>query len=154
MLSPQQIKALKTLLEQARASDHIFPEYATCEAVLETAWGTSELFRDYRNVFGEKQSEHPIFWTVKLSTKEHIGDRDVTVLAPFVWFPTIADSFTARMQLLERLAGTYPEYAAALHATSGEEFVGHVSKRWSTDPLRAQKVLIIYGAHRDVLEAV
>ena len=55
--------------------------------------------------------------------------------------------FSARMRLLQGASRKYPHYAAALAATTGEEFVREVSQTWSTDPARASKVLSIYAAH-------
>jgi hypothetical protein len=55
--------------------------------------------------------------------------------------------------MLEREQGEYPAFAAALHATTGEEFVRQVSVKWSTDPQRAEKVLEIYRRHGFMLHA-
>jgi hypothetical protein len=51
------------------------------------------------------------------------------------------------MALLRRLEHSYPAYARALAATNGEAFVEEVSRAWSTDPQRAQKVLAIHRQH-------
>jgi flagellum-specific peptidoglycan hydrolase FlgJ len=134
----------------ARLAGHLFPDYAACEAALETGWGSSELFQHANNVFGEKQHTIPIYMTARFPTREMQNGAWVTVEAEFVWFPTTSKAFQSRMDTLHRLASVYPEYAAALSARTGEEFVVEVSKRWSTDPDRAQKVLEIYAAHRDV----
>ena len=163
MASPEQLANLKELYEQAKASEHIWPEMAACEAALESAWLTSELARDYNNLFGQKQSATPEFHTVKLPTQEYIGphpatDEDkhdkknwVTIWQSFVWFPTKTAAYNERMSLLERLQGVYPEYKAALLAGTPEAYISSVSKRWSTDPDRATKVLQIYRSHRDIL---
>lgn len=154
MASPQQIANLKELYQEAKASQHIWPAMAACEACLESAWLTSELAKDYKNLFGQKQSvESPIFQSVRMPTQEDIGDRVVNIWASFVWFPSMADAFTARMDLLQRLQDQYPDYKAALHAATPEDYISSVSRKWSTDPLRAQKVLQIYNAHKSIFEA-
>jgi hypothetical protein len=56
--------------------------------------------------------------------------------------------------LLVRLQDTYPEYKAALHAANADDYVRAVSKRWSTDPDRAEKVLEIYYAHKALFTEV
>ena len=153
MASAQQLENLKELYEAASNSDHIWPAMAACEACLETGWLTSELGRDYNNLFGQKQSvESPIYTSVRMPTQEDIGDRVVSIWATFVWFPAKMLAFTERMRLLERLQDTYPEYKAALHASTAEQYILSVSSRWSTDKDRAKKVLEIYQAHKDILQ--
>ncbi len=134
----------------ACAADHIFPEYAACEAALESAWGQSRLAVEANNLFGQKQSHPPLkgTGTITLPTREFLRRQWVTVNANWVKFATWADCFRARMDLLERLSEAYPHYAAALLAHSGAEFATEVSKSWSTDPGRAAKVLAVHEEHR------
>jgi flagellum-specific peptidoglycan hydrolase FlgJ len=162
MASPEQLETLRELYQQAVMSQHIWPEMAACEAALESGWLTSELARDYNNLFGQKQSATPEFHTVKLPTQEYIGPKPATaedkakkenwvrICPSFVWFPTKTAAFTERMSLLERLQTVYPEYKEALHAATPEDYISSVSKRWSTDPDRAKKVLQIYQSHKDI----
>ena len=133
---------------------HMFPEYAVCEAALESAWGGSRLAIEANNLFGQKQSHHPgaiVYPTLDMRTEEWDAGQMVTTLAQWPVFPDWPTSFMERMQLLTRLADAYPHYAAALAATDGETFVREVSQTWSTDPLRADKVLEIYNAHKETL---
>lgn len=132
--------------DAARAAGHIWPEMAACEAALESAWGSSELARADNNLFGTKQHAHPVFGTHNLPTREWLHNGWVVVNAEWVKYPTLADCFADRMATLKRLAPSFPHYAAALAATSGTQFVIEVSKSWSTDPKRADKVLAIYTA--------
>jgi flagellum-specific peptidoglycan hydrolase FlgJ len=137
------------------ASDggHIFPEHAACEAALESAWGESELAVEANNLFGQKQSHPPLkeTETIMLMTREYLRKQWVRVPANWVKFRDWDECFRARMDLLERLSNGYPHYAAALAATNGEDFAREVSMSWSTDPLRADKVLAIHAAHRSAL---
>ncbi len=135
----------------ACAADHIYPEIAACEAALESAWGQSRLAIAANNLFGQKQSHPPLkgTGTLTLPTREFLRKQWVTVNANWVKFASWADSFRARMELLERLSEAYPHYAAALLAHSGTEFATEVSKSWSTDPERAAKVLEVHAEHRD-----
>ena len=133
----------------ARAAHHIFPEYAACEAALESGWGRSKLAIEASNLFGQKQS-HPALagtQTITMPTREYLHQHWTTVLANWAKFSNTTDCFAARMALLERLSGSYPNYRAALAAATGEQYVVAVSKSWSTDPERAGKVLAIYDAH-------
>jgi flagellum-specific peptidoglycan hydrolase FlgJ len=138
----------------AQAAHHIFPEYAACEAALESGWGRSLLAVEANNLFGQKQS-HPSLAgteTIAMPTREYLHDHWMTVYANWTKFPNWGACFVARMDLLRRLAPAYPNYQASLKATSGEQYVTAVSRSWSTDPARAGKVLAIYDAHSDAFQ--
>ncbi len=149
-MSPQN-EFLRRAALAAQAAGHIFPAFAACEVALESGWGRSALAEQANNLFGQKQSHPPLAGTTTLSmpTREFLQGHWVTVQANWVKFPDWSASFAARMQLLEQLKGVIPNYAAALAAPSGEQFVVDVSRSWSTDPERAGKVLSIYDAHKD-----
>jgi flagellum-specific peptidoglycan hydrolase FlgJ len=133
----------------ARAAGHVWPEFAACEAALESAWGGSALAVQGNNLFGQKQAHPPLAGTetMELPTREFIRDAWVTVPARWVKFTDWCGCFTERMRLLRGLSAAYPHYAEALAATTGEAYVEAVSKSWSTDPQRAAKVLAVYRQH-------
>ena len=151
MLTVEQEDALRSAFAEARASQHIWPAMAACEAMLESSWGTSELARQAKNLFGQKQSHPPVGSSLVLPTQEFLNGAWLTISATWKQFPAVADCFTDRMNLLQRLAATYPDYARALRASTPEEFVRDVSVRWSTDPARATKCLAIFQDHQDLL---
>jgi flagellum-specific peptidoglycan hydrolase FlgJ len=133
--------------DAAQAAGHVWPEFAACEAALESAWGSSELAVQANNLFGQKQSHLAVGETLTLPTREFLHDAWVTVQAQWVRFADWNASFAARMRLLHTLSSTYPHYAEALASTTGEAYVTAVSKSWSTDPARAAKVLSIHREH-------
>lgn len=138
----------------ARAAGHLFPEYAACEAALESGWGMSHLAAEANNLFGQKQAHPPLAGTdtISLPTREFLHGAWIAVQANWVRFADWAACFRERMALLQSLSAAYPNYKAALTATTGEQFVTEVSKTWSTDPDRAGKVLAVYDCHRKALE--
>lgn len=140
-----------TFLQQAftaaRAAGHIYPEYAACEAALESAWGHSALAQQANNLFGQKQSHPPRGHSLTLPTRECLHGAWVTVQAQWMVFGDWQDCFAHRMTLLRALQQGYPHYRAALAAKTGEQFVVQVSKSWSTDPERATKILSVYREH-------
>lgn len=138
---------LAKALAHAQLAGHLFPEYAACEAALESAWGNSTLCREGNNLFGEKQHKQPVYETLELTTEEYIKGEWVHQTAKWVKFPSWKESFQSRMDTIRRLASDYAGYADALAASTGEDFVSSVSRDWSTDPLRAQKVISIHRAH-------
>jgi flagellum-specific peptidoglycan hydrolase FlgJ len=148
MIDPQ---FLDSAMAAAAASGHIWPEFAACEAALESRNGKSTLAREDNNLFGMKQHVHPVYGTAVLPTEEFLGGEWKRVSADWVKYPALADCFRDRMDSLRRLSTAtkygeleYPHYAAALAAPDGPTFIREVSKTWSTDPSRAQKVLEIY----------
>jgi flagellum-specific peptidoglycan hydrolase FlgJ len=141
-------------IQAAKDAGHIWPEFAACEAALESGWDQSELAVKDNNLFGMKQHEHPIYGTVKLPTREFLKGGWVTVEADWVQYPDWAACFRDRMETLKRLAPVYPHYQAALTATTGAQYLAEVSKSWSTDPARAGKALSIYLRHVPTPSAV
>lgn len=139
---------LRRAAAAARAAGHTFPDYAACEAALESNWGQSRLAREANNLFGQKASvQEQGLATLALPTQEFLHGRWVTVIAQWARFADQAACFRARMALLRRLQHSYPAYARALVASTGESFIEEVSRAWSTDPQRAAKVLAIHRQH-------
>src|SRR5271170_5505986 len=145
-MTPQQKQFLQAAAVAATKAGHVFPEMAACEAALESAYGRSLLAIQDSNLFGMKQHKHPIYGTHALPTREFEKGQWIEVEALWVHYPDHAACFADRMSTLQRLASYFPHYAAALAAGSGVTYVMEVSQTWSTDPLRAQKVLAIYDA--------
>lgn len=139
----------------ARVANHLFPDYAACEAALESGWGLSHLATEANNLFGQKQAHPPLPGTATLTlpTREFLHGAWVAVQANWVKFPDWESCFRERMALLRSLAAAWPNYAAALRAATGEQFITEVSRTWSTDPARAGKVLAVYDCHRAVFAA-
>lgn len=146
-MDPQEF--LSKAKQAASESGHVWPEYAACEAALESGWGGSELAQKANNLFGEKSPKNSAYPTVTMTTKEWDKNlkRMISVDAKWPIFPDWRTSFIERMNVLRRLEGVFPHYANALAAKDGETFVREVSQTWSTDPQRAAKVLAIHEKH-------
>ena len=147
---------LRKAYAAAAAAGHIFPQFAACEAALESGWGLSKLAVEANNLFGQKQAHPPLKGTetLVLPTREFLHGAWVTEEANWVRFEDWSGCFAERIELLRSLRHAFPNYAAALGATTGEQFIAEVSKTWSTDPQRAGKVLSVYDCHRAVFEDV
>lgn len=130
----------------ATNAEHVWPEYAACEAALESGFGRSGLATRDNNLFGMKQHKHPIYGTEVLPTREFENGEWETVDASWVKYPDLVTCFQDRMNTLRKLSQypSYTHYANALAATDGQQYVSEVSAKWSTDPNRGQKVLDIY----------
>jgi flagellum-specific peptidoglycan hydrolase FlgJ len=143
-MTSQQHAFLGQAFRAAIQAGHIFPEMAACEAALESGYGRSQLAVQDRNLFGMKQHQHPIYGTHSLPTREFLGDAWIAVTADWVSYPDLSSCFADRMATLQRLSSIYRHYAAALKAASATTYIYEVSRTWSTDPERAEKVLNIY----------
>jgi flagellum-specific peptidoglycan hydrolase FlgJ len=148
----EQIELLKQWESEANDAGHPFPEAAACEAALESAYGKSYLAIHGLNLFGMKQHKEHLFETLTLPTREATGKNDLlgnpifeTIEAPFIKYPTLKDCFADRLATLKRLQDEpdFTRYKIALNATTPEDFIVNVSKKWSTDPNRGAKVLSI-----------
>ena len=140
---------LKDATDAATKAQHLFPEMAASEAALESNWGNSELAKKDSNLFGMKlhtHKDHPEWGMHALPTREFENGQWISINSNWMSYPSWDACFQDRMRTLYRLANLFPHYAAALKATTPEEFVTEVSKTWSTDPQRAEKVLAIYRA--------
>jgi flagellum-specific peptidoglycan hydrolase FlgJ len=135
---------LKQTSANAHTGGHIFPDYAACEAGLESSYGTSLLARKGNNLFGQKHRAGSAFGELTLPTKEFVNGEFVDTVAYWNVYPNVETCFQDRMATLSRLRHEYPHYNNALNATAGDIYVTEVSETWSTDPLRASKVLAIY----------
>lgn len=132
---------------EATKANHPFPQMAACEAALESNWGNSELASHDNNLFGMKlhtHPDHPEWGMHSLPTREFENGEWITINSNWMSYPGWDACFQDRMRTLNRLANLFPHYAAALKATDPEAFVAEVSKTWSTDPNRAEKVISIY----------
>lgn len=129
---------------EAEKAGHPFPKMAACEAALESCWGNSQLAREGFNLFGMKQHRHMLYGTMNLPTREFVRGEWIETFAPWVKYPDWASCFADRRATLQRLASVFPHYAAALAAKDEETYIAEVSKTWSTDPKRGEKVLSIW----------
>lgn len=152
-MNQAQLDFLNKATAAATAAKCPFPDMMACEAALESGWGNSVIAAKGCNMFGCKQHAHPIFDTLNLPTREYLGGGWTVVMAPWVEYPDWAACFADRLSTLQRLAPSYPHYAAALNAKDPATYINEVSKTWSTDPNRAAHVLAIYNEYQAALAA-
>ena len=129
---------------EAVKANHPFPRMAACEAALESSWGHSELATAGNNLFGMKQHAHAVYGTMTLPTREFLDGEWKACSSQWVNYPDWRACFADRLATLERLSNAYPHYKAALEAQDARTYIAEVSKTWSTDPGRAEKVLSVY----------
>lgn len=150
-MNPINQQWLQNVTKEAATGGHVFPEYAACEAALESAekgvFGASTLAQKGNNLFGEKYHAGSPYGELALPTREFLNGEWVTQNAYWVNYPTFAECFKDRMATLQRLRHEYPHYDNALNAADGATYVREVSQTWSTDPNRANAVLGIHSEY-------
>lgn len=129
-----------------------WPGYVAAEAALESAYGTSRLATEANNLFGMKAhaSTNPEE-ILTLPTKEFMNGEWLSTVAHWMRYSDWESCLRDRLATLTRLSSSYPHYAAALAVGDGLTFIAEVSKTWSTDPQRGQKVLDIYNEYAGIL---
>jgi flagellum-specific peptidoglycan hydrolase FlgJ len=143
-VNSDQYQWLKDVSEAANKAGHVFPIMAACEAALESGYGESKLAQEGKNLFGMKQHQNAQYETLSLPTKEFLDGGWKVVQAQWVSYPNLEACFMDRMATLKRLSDRYPFYARALMAPTPQVYIDNVSRTWSTDPERGEKVLKIY----------
>src|SRR5882724_2394127 len=137
MISDQQKQFLIKMFQMAIASGHMYPQFAACEAVEETGWGTTQAYLSANNVFGQK-APSALGRDDKvaiLPTWEVFNGVKVRCTSHFMIYDSISDAFKARMALLRNLPSFY---APALAAMTGEEFIREVCAQWTrVEPTQA-----------------
>src|SRR5215469_3769812 len=81
MMSPKDF--LDKAYRAAVDAGHVFPEFAACEAALESAWGNSKLCILGNNLFGQKSGGTTREWpTIPMPTKENVDLNHDGVISP------------------------------------------------------------------------
>jgi flagellum-specific peptidoglycan hydrolase FlgJ len=128
---------------------HPWPGYVAAECALESRYGDSLLAREANNLLGMKIHHATLPGDIlELPTREWVNGSWLTVTAHWMKYPDWEACLRDRWATLQRMPQYYLD---AVNATTGEQFVREVSRHWSTDPHRADKVLEIYAEHADVL---
>jgi len=143
-MTPEQRAFILKAAKAALVAGCEYPTMWACEAAEESSYGTSLLAIQYSNLFGLKAHTHNDFGTANLPTREFLNSEWVSVTAKWEVYPGWPSCFADRLATLKRLANVYPNYKAALDAPDANAYIYAVSKTWSTDPKRAQKVFNIY----------
>jgi flagellum-specific peptidoglycan hydrolase FlgJ len=110
------------------------------QAILESAWGTSELARAHRNYFGLKARGEPgPAGVARFAVREVVDGQDVVVPEPFRAYRTAAESFADHGRFLL----DNPRYAAALAVRrDARRFAEAIAGAgYATDPGYAPKLI-------------
>lgn len=164
--------ALLKFRDAAAAADHIWPEYAACEAAWHCKSGGHPVVSKGNNPFLARQRAKPIHATML--------HGDLRAQTAYILYPDLVAAFRARMETLRNHQTIYYE---ALRAKTGEDYVRAVSAewhrvavkappapadavefhdgfyrfvrgRWSAEVSRAKDVLALYAANADALTGV
>lgn len=134
---PQQTFLL-AMRDAAKTANHIWPEYAACEAANATNYGASDAFTKANNIFGTRARASWMsnpnmlpkgIGVISLPAGTRIiNGRTVVQMGDFARFDDPTAAFKYRMDTLDGLQVTY---YAALRAKSGEQYVIQVCALWN-----------------------
>jgi flagellum-specific peptidoglycan hydrolase FlgJ len=123
--------------EKAAGIPHAF---TLAQGALESAWGSSVLAIKGFNLFGVKADASWHGATLVLPTKEHIGGKDVTVVAKWRKYASWQECMLDHAKFFH----TNPRYKHALETTDPIEFARRVAAaRYATDPNYADKIIAV-----------
>lgn len=121
---------LQQMYSAAVTAKHPWPEYAACEAAIDSWWDVGKLIATANNPFGFRTPSKvaPGSTSIVVANNRVWNGKMTVASASFLKYNTLADAFTERMKRMKQLRSTY---YGALNADSGEEFVMQVSARWT-----------------------
>lgn len=134
MASQLQLAWLQSMVAPAQIAQRKWDVPASvtlAQAILESAWGQSQLARRCNNYFGIKALPGEAY--EEFTTREVVTGRSVSELARFAKYPSAIESFDAHGRLL----ATLPRYSAAMaHKDDPAAFTIHLADcGYSTEPL-------------------
>lgn len=137
---------LQSAYAAAKASGHIWPIYATIEAALDSDFGTTELAQKANNVFNLRA---PMRYSSYMQGSIYVSEVNGK---QYDWlkFGTLTDCFAARMGKLRQ----FNMYYQAVRAKTGPEYAAQISRMWSTDPARRDKIMALVPVLSSAVEAV
>lgn len=165
---------LYSLFRAAQDAGHLFPEFAACEAFVESEGGTTEQAIKGHSPFIFRQKAKPLYRSLPIQKRVTVGNMASMLMQMYMAFPDEKTCFTYRKSQLE----TMGQYYGALRAKTGVQYVREVcgewketdlptdakkgifqfsdgtfqfvNARWAVDPGRASAVMAVYDANKDV----
>ncbi|WP_082078074.1 glycoside hydrolase family 73 protein [Levilactobacillus spicheri] len=122
-----------------RENGQVLPSIVIAQAILESSWGTSELFLQANNPFGVKGAYQGR--TKSFPTTEYVNNKKVTVNANFRDYPTLTAAILDHDALLKQnyFKGTVTDYRTAAKLLQ--------SNGYATDPHYARKLMNVIATY-------
>lgn len=135
------IQSMAPKAKEIQANYGILPSVNMGQAILESDWGTSDLSEISNNYYGIKQGGVSEVY----STKEYIGNEEITVDASFAVYDSLEDSMEAYAQLLTNgTTWNNDLYAEVINADNYIDAAYALQKSgYATDPNYANKLISV-----------
>ncbi len=125
------------LAQQDMAKTNVLASLTIAQAILESAWGESELAVKANNLFGIKASSDWKGATYTRESREYINDEATTITADFKAYNSLQESISDHSALLQK-----DRYAKVLEATDYKEACQEVyNAGYATDPNYTTKLI-------------
>lgn len=129
---------IKMMSEQNLNHDDLYPSVTIAQAILESNWGKSSLYRKYNNLFGIKSGGYWKGETVTLNTNEEINGRLVIMSGKFRTYTSLQDSINDRSRFLHY----YKRYRKVINAPDATSQLQALQDcGYATDSRYAEKLL-------------
>lgn len=146
-MTPEEfIAAIAPAARASMAKTGIRASFVIAQGALESSWGTSQLARDGRNLFGVKADSAWRGPVLQLPTKEYLAGKWVTVPAFWRSYPDWLACIDDHAAFFQR----NPRYKAALAVRSDPEAFARAiaAAGYATDPQYVDKVLATMRARK------
>ena len=132
----------------AKLAQHIWPDYAACEAALDSQYGETPQAIHASNLFNFRapaKLPHGIRLIAIESQVKLPNGQETNLAKDFILFASQQDCFAYRMGQLKSTTMFY----LALRAKTGADYLSEMAKL-SADPQRAEKVAAIHTQYASV----
>lgn len=128
----------------------VMPSVATAQACLESRWGEARLAREANNLFGIKATQDWRGPVLEMPTTEHVGGRDVQVVARWRKYESYDECLRDYGRILQA-----PRYVGVRRALAEGDPVAYAKALqeggWATDPGYATKILEVLDSLDSIL---
>lgn len=138
------IAALAPAASASMLTTKIYSSFVLAEAALESAWGTSQLVTQAKNIFGVKSDPSWKGKIFSLRTREFFHGEWVIVPANWRLYDTWEDCISDHAAFLLNNS----RYKPAFQTTNVEDFTKAIQAcGYATDPAYSTKIINIINAH-------
>jgi len=132
-------KMAKPAVRVYQQNGQVLPSIVIAQAILESSWGTSELFIQANNPFGVKGSYQG--QAKRFPTTEYVNNKKITVIAYFRDYPTLTAAILDHDTLLKQsyFKQTVTDYKTAAQLLQ--------SNGYATDPHYARKLMNVIATY-------
>ncbi|MEG0123831.1 glycoside hydrolase family 73 protein, partial [Enterococcus sp.] len=136
------INDLSPSIRKTADTYHLYGSVMMAQAILESAWGRSELTQKANNYFGIKGTYQGLFYEIE--TKEYLNGEWVVLKEKFRKYPTIQESMNDNGDKLRNGVSWDPNYYCGTwleNTKSYKDAANFLTGKYATDPNYGAKII-------------